>query len=43
MENRRYRRWGFSMENRRDRRKTGDTQTPPKADLNSPASPALPA
>ena len=23
MKNRRYRRWGFSMENRRDRRKTG--------------------
>jgi hypothetical protein len=44
MENRRYRRWGFSMENRRDRRKTGVApQTPPKADLNSPASPALPA
>ena len=33
----------FSMENRRDRRKTGDAQAPPKADLNSPVSPALPA
>ena len=44
MENRRDRRWGLSMENRRDRRKTGVApQTPPKADLNSPVSPALPA
>ena len=44
VKNRRDRRWCFSMENRRDRRKTGVVpQTPPKADLNSPVSPALPA